>query len=82
MFVIICEGLYFHKQGSIIIFEEPNQAATFANEFFQYATQRILQEQGPFAIPLVMQKQAAAAVVPVDFDISSYKTIMFSEIEK
>ena len=82
MFVIICEGLYFHKQGNIIIFEDPNQAASFADLFFQYAMQRMLVEQGPFAIPQVMQKRAAAAVIPVDFDISSYKTIMFSEIEK
>lgn len=82
MFIIICDGLYFHKQGNIIIFEDPNQAAAFADLFFQYAMQRMLEEQGPFAIPQVIKKRAAAAVVPVDFDISSYKTIMFSEIEK
>lgn len=82
MFVIICDGLYFHKQGNIIIFEDPNQAAVFAELFFQYATQRMLEEQGPFAVPQVIKKRAAAAVIPVDFDISSYKTIMFSEIEK
>ena len=82
MFVIMCDGLYFHKQGNIIIFEDPNQAASFADLFFQYAMQRMLEEQGPFSIPQVMQKRAAAAVIPVDFDISSCKTIMFSEIEK
>lgn len=49
MFVImkVDDGYYFHNKGKIILFENPQEAEMFLQNFHQYSLQRLLAERGP-----------------------------------
>lgn len=49
MFVImkVDDGYYFHNKGKIILFENPQEAEMFLQNFYQYSLQRLLTERGP-----------------------------------
>lgn len=48
MFIIqkLDDGYYIHHKGKIILFESPQEAEMFLQNFHQYSLQRLLQEKG------------------------------------
>lgn len=57
------QGYYFHNQGRIILFETPDQANRYLQEFVQYAAAR----GGIFPLTVMSNSH----IMPVDFDINN-----------
>lgn len=66
------DGTYFHNKGKIILYETPNQAARFLEEFTQYAMNNLAQQGcNPMgAMPYLMMFQAQCRIMNIDFDIN------------
>ena len=85
MYVIMdtTSGYYFHKEGKIILFEQPEEAQWFLQSFQQYAIARHTQEQqNPLAIMVAQQIISNLAVIQKDFlETPECGIIMFKDLE-
>ena len=72
MFTIMRGLEYFHKDGKIILFENPQEANEFISYFIHYSVQR-LQSEGrmgeAMSAPIIITQQTR--ITPVDFDINT-----------
>lgn len=75
-------GYYFHNKAKIILFEQPEEAQWFLQNFQQYAVTRYVQEQqSPFAIMKVQQIISNFAIVQKDFlETPECGVIMFKDL--
>lgn len=76
-------GYYFHKDGKIILFEQPEKAQWFLQAFQQYAIPRYVQEQQtPFAMFEAQQRLMRLKIIEKDFNEEpECGTILFLELE-
>lgn len=81
MFVIkdSASGIYFARHNKIIIFEDPNLAADFANAFLQYSLQRMMQEN-PFRVMEVNKLSYTIQIIKPDFKLDKVETITFHDL--
>lgn len=66
------DGMYFHKDGKIILFENQRQINEFLNQFVQYSVNRLVREgrkQEAMTAPMTIMSGSIA--MPVDFDIDT-----------
>jgi hypothetical protein len=70
---------YFQNKGKIILFNSIDEANNFAFNFFQYAIQRMVNEN-PIGIPAVMTNESHTIIKEVDFDLSKVETININEL--
>lgn len=72
MFTIMRGREYFHKDGKIILFENPQEANEFINYLIHYSVQQ-LQSEGrmgeAMSAPMIITQQSR--LTPVDFDINA-----------
>lgn len=69
------DGTYFHNKGRIILYETPEQATRYLQEFIQYAINRLAQE-GTNHIELMtapMIIQGHSRIMEIDFDVNEVK---------
>lgn len=74
------KNYYFQKDEAIILFDDPNMAAVFAQKFFQYAVSKVMQTREHELIFDVIETQNNAAVIEVDFYLDKVKTVHISEL--
>ena len=74
-------GIYFSNKNRIILFEDPQLAADFANSFIQFAMQKMA-SINPFGVMQVMQIGNTIKIMEVDFDINKVETITFYDVCK
>lgn len=64
-------GTYFHNKGRIILYESPEQATRFLEEFINYAMNRLVQEGANqmeiMTVPMTVQMNSH--IMNIDFDI-------------
>ena len=65
-------GTYFHNKGKIILYESPDQAMRFIQEFINYAMNRLAQDENVnrmelLTVPITIQNNSY--IMEVDFDI-------------
>lgn len=67
------DGTYFHNKGKIILYETPEQATRFLQEFIQYAISRLIQEgTNPMqAMSSSMIIQSHSRIMEIDFDMNT-----------
>lgn len=85
MFVIqkMDNGYYFHENGKIILFEDPNEANAFIQAFHQYCAERLISEQGPEGIFKLHNLISALAIIEADFvKTPQCGVITFSEVKR
>lgn len=65
------DGTYFHNKGKIILYETPEQATRYLQEFIQYAVNRLHQEgvnhMELMTAPMVIQGHSR--IMEIDFDV-------------
>lgn len=65
------DGSYFHNKGKIILYETPEQATRYLQEFIQYAVNRLAQEgvnhMELMTAPMIIQSHSR--IMNIDFDI-------------
>ena len=74
------KNYYFQKDEAIILFDDPNMAAAFAQKFFQYAISKAMQTREHELIFDVIETQNNTAVIEVDFYLDKVKTVHISEL--
>lgn len=81
MFVIkdTASGIYFSNKNRVILFEDPNLAADFANAFMQFAMQKMV-SINPFGTIQVMQLGNTIKIMEPDFDTTKAETITFHDL--
>lgn len=85
MFVIqkMDNGYYFHENGKIILFEDPNEANAFIQAFHQYCAARLVAERGPQGIFELHNLISALAIIEQDFvETPQCGVITFSEVKR
>lgn len=64
-------GTYFHNKGRIILYESPEQATRYMQEFIEYAMNRLVQEGANqmeiMTVPMTVQMNSH--IMNIDFDI-------------
>lgn len=64
-------GTYFHNKGRIILYESPEQATRFLEEFINYAMNRLVREGANqmeiMTVPMTVQMNSH--IMNIDFDI-------------
>lgn len=89
MFVIKTGENYWHKDGQIILYQNPDEAKMHIQGFMEYAMNRIMQEAGPNIDPFELMNiqptiMMNSKIMPIDFDLQAnphVKTIWRYEIE-
>lgn len=74
------KNYYFQKDEAIILFDDPNMVAVFAQKFFQYAISKAMQTREHELIFDVIETQNNTAVIEVDFYLDKVKTVHISEL--
>lgn len=74
------KNYYFRAKGKVIVFDAVEKAEWFKENFYQYAIQRMAQEN-IFGVPEVMQAEQSTSVIQLDFDTSKVETINFDELK-
>lgn len=85
MFVIqkIDNEYYFHENGKIILFEDPNEANAFIQAFHQYCAARLVAERGPQGIFELHNSLSTLTIVEEDFvETPPCGVITFSEVKR
>lgn len=64
-------GTYFHNKGRIILYESPEQATRFLEEFINYAMNRLVREGANqmeiMTVPMTVQMNSH--IMNIDFDV-------------
>lgn len=64
-------GTYFHNKGRIILYESPEQATRFLEEFINYAMNRLVREGANqmeiMTVPMTVQMNSH--IMNIDFNI-------------
>lgn len=82
-YYIICNGVYFHEKGKVILFEDIQEAQGFANMFFKYAMAAAAQAGGLVALPQVLFARSETEIREWnDSNSGNMMTKAFSEIKK